>query len=78
MSDIHFVCPRCSAEHRRGFLDGVCLFRCFGCGYQGHGFHPDSEIDREVYAEHLTANESLRSLGLPEIPLGLDPLSLGH
>lgn len=30
---IHFVCPSCGAQHDRGFLDGVCVFRCFGCGY---------------------------------------------
>ena len=34
---IHFQCPTCGAEHRRGFVDGVSLFRCLRCGYQGHG-----------------------------------------
>lgn len=74
---IHFVCPTCSAEHWRGFVDGVSVFRCLHCGYQGHGFHPDPEIDREVYADHLAGNEYLRSVGLPEVPMGADPLSHG-
>lgn len=74
---IHFVCPTCKAEHFRGFLDGVCLFRCLRCGYQGHGFHPDREIDHELYAQHVEGNESLRALGLPEVPLGVDPLGYG-
>lgn len=72
LQPIHFKCPTCNAEHRRGFLDGVALFRCFGCGYQGQGFHPDPEIDREVYADHCTANAYNRSAGLPEAPLGVD------
>lgn len=73
----HFKCTTCGAEHRRGFLDGVSLFRCLRCGYQGHGFHPDAETDREVYAEHAANNELNRSLGIPEVPLGVDPLSHG-
>lgn len=74
---IHFQCPTCNAEHRRGFLDGVSLFRCLRCGYMGHGFHPDPEIDREVYADHCEANAISRALCLPETPLGVDPLSHG-
>lgn len=76
--DIHFECPSCSARHDRGFIDGVCVFRCLRCGYQGHGFHSDPEIDRELYATHVKGNARLRELGLPEIPLGIDPLSHGH
>lgn len=76
-SGIHFQCPACNAEHWRGFLDGVSLFRCLRCGYQGHGFHPDSDIDRDVYADHVEANAISRALGLPETPLGVDPLSQG-
>lgn len=30
-----FVCPKCGATHHRGFLDGVQLYRCLKCGYQG-------------------------------------------
>lgn len=71
----NFICPQCFASHRRGFVDGVCVFRCLRCGYQGHGFHADLEIDREVYSDFLEANKHLRSVGLPEIPLGRDPLS---
>lgn len=79
MSDglIHFQCPSCNAQHWRGMLDGVSLFRCFGCLYQGHGFHADLEIDREVYRDHCESNLHLRSLGLPEVPMGVDPMSHG-
>jgi len=48
---IRFTCPRCERSHARGYLDGVSLFRCLGCGYVGHGHHPDEEIDREVQRE---------------------------
>lgn len=74
---IQFECPTCGASHDRGFVDGVSLFRCLRCGYQGHGFHPDPETDRAVYAEHCAANAMNRSLGLPEVPLGVDPLNGG-
>jgi len=74
---IQFECPSCGAHHGRGFVDGVSLFRCLRCGYQGHGFHADPEIDRAVYADHCAANELNRSLGIPEAPLGVDPLSHG-
>ncbi len=74
---IQFECPVCHARHDRGFLDGVSLFRCLGCGYQGHGFHPDPEIDRAVFVDHEAGNAISRSLGLPETPLGVDPLGHG-
>lgn len=70
---IRFKCPSCGAEHTRGFVDGVCTFRCFGCGYQGHGFHPVAAIDKAVYADHLAGNALNRRAGVPEVPLGIDP-----
>jgi hypothetical protein len=54
---IHFTCPCCEAEHTRGYIDGVALFRCLRCGYQGYGFHPDPDIDRGVYLEHVEAEK---------------------
>jgi Zn ribbon nucleic-acid-binding protein len=75
---IHFRCPTCNAEHHRGFVDGVSVFRCLRCGYSGHGFHSDADIDRDAYADHCAANADLRRLGLPEVPLGVDPLSHGN
>lgn len=75
---IRFKCPVCDAEHDRGFVDGVSVFRCLGCGYTGHGFHPDPSIDRECLAEHVANNALHRKLGIPEVPLGVDPLSLGR
>lgn len=75
--NIKFVCPKCNARHERGFVDGISLFRCFGCGYQGHGFHPDRVIDRLIYEDHKAANAISKSLGIPEVPLGDDPLSHG-
>ena len=75
---IMFKCPTCDAEHTRGFLDGVSLFRCLKCGYQGHGFHSDPKIDRQVFADHEAANTISRSLGIAETPLGVDPLGHGH
>lgn len=74
---IAFKCPACAAEHDRGFIDGVSIFRCLGCGYQGHGFHVDPAIDREVFANHEAGNAVSRALGLAETPLGVDPLSHG-
>jgi hypothetical protein len=63
---IKFVCPCCAAEHQRGYVDGVCLFRCLGCGYSGYGFHPDPVVDRELFEEHTASNSRARELGLPE------------
>jgi Zn ribbon nucleic-acid-binding protein len=74
-NEILFECPTCEARHTRGFLDGVCLFRCLHCGYQGHGFHPDPDIDRAVFADHQESNRHSRALGIPETPLGVDPLN---
>ena len=45
---IHFRCPDCGAGHDRGYVDGFSLFRCLGCGYSGHGLHPNPKIDAEV------------------------------
>lgn len=75
---IKFECPTCSATHERGFIDGVSLFRCLQCGHTGHGFHTDPEIDRAVYEDHVAANAWSRAHGIPETPLGVDPLSHGH
>ncbi len=71
--EIRFKCPTCGAEHTRGFVDGVDTFRCLACGYQGHGFHPDRAIDRAVFLDHQLGNALNRSLGVPEVPLGVDP-----
>lgn len=64
---IHFKCPKCDAEHDRGFLDGREIFRCLRCGYQGYGFHPDPEIDRGVFLDSKTAHELELKLGLPGV-----------
>jgi hypothetical protein len=69
---IQFTCPVCSASHDRGCIDGVSLFRCLACGYQGHGHHPDPEIDREVEAERLAGNALNRAAGVGEVPPGVD------
>ncbi len=73
MGEILFECPTCGARHRRGFLNGVDVFRCLRCGYVGHGFHTDPEIDREVFEEHCAINALHRRLGIPELTLGVDP-----
>jgi Zn ribbon nucleic-acid-binding protein len=75
---IVFKCPTCEAAHTRGFINGVSLFRCLRCGYQGHGFHSAPDIDRLVLADHEGGNAISRSLGIPETPLGVDPLSSGR
>lgn len=72
---IHFECPSCGATHDRGCLNGVDVFRCLRCGYVGHGFHTDPEIDRELLAEHNVANAFNRAHGIAEAPLGRDPLN---
>jgi Zn ribbon nucleic-acid-binding protein len=74
---IKFKCPTCDAEHTRGFFDGISVFRCLRCGYQGHGFHRDLVTDRAMFADHEAANAVCRLLGIPETPLGVDPLSPG-
>lgn len=74
--EIRFKCPTCGAEHTRGFVDGVDTFRCLKCGYQGHGFHPDPEIDKAVFAEHQLNNAINRALGVTEVPLGIDPMDI--
>lgn len=72
---IQFECPTCGARHQRGFVDGVDTFRCLHCGYLGHGFHSNEGIDREAKRDHDTGNEFNRAHGLPEVPLGVDPLN---
>jgi hypothetical protein len=72
---IHFECPSCGAKHSRGFLNGMDCFRCLKCGYMGHGFHTDPEIDRAMFAEHTNANAWNRAHGIPEVPLGVDSLN---
>lgn len=71
---ILFVCPCCEAQHERGFVDGVDTFRCLRCGYIGHGFHPDREIDKACYEAHLEGNALNRAAGVSEVPLGVDRL----
>ena len=61
---IHFVCPVCSAEHDRGYINGVDTFRCLRCGYVGHGFHPDGAIDREIFLDAKDAEAYEREVGL--------------
>lgn len=68
MKDIVFECPACTTTHRRGYVDGVSLFRCLRCGYQGHGWHPDPEIDRGVHQDYLEGNAANRAAGVPEVP----------
>lgn len=63
---IEFRCPNCAATHRRGYLNGTDVFRCLACGYTGHGFHPDEQIDAEIGRDIREAQRVNRSLGLPE------------
>jgi rubredoxin len=70
---IHFKCPCCGAEHTRGFIDLVSVFRCLKCGYMGYGFHPDKTIDEAVFADHEQGNAFNRAHGIDEVPLGIDP-----
>jgi hypothetical protein len=74
VAEIRFECPGCGARHTRGFVNGVNVFRCLRCGYAGHGFSTDFESDRLAYAEHCENNALHRALGIPEVPLGVDPL----
>lgn len=75
MAEIVFECPSCGARHTRGFLNGVDVFRCLHCGYVGHGFHTDPEIDRAMLVEHNVNNAVNRRHGVREVPLGVDPLN---
>lgn len=63
---IHFTCPRCDARHARGYFGGVPgLFRCMGCGYSGHGLHPDEQVDQELFVEIAESVALDARLGLP-------------
>lgn len=65
---IHFECPRCGSTHDRGYFNGVDTFRCFPCGYMGHGFHPEKEFD-EAIAQELRENAEMdKAAGLPLRP----------
>jgi len=68
-TDILFTCPRCGASHRRGFVDGVCMFRCLGCGYLGRGNHPDPDIDAEIGREMDEAEAWNAAHGIPSTPI---------
>lgn len=72
---IQFKCPQCDATHTRGFVNGVDVFRCLGCGYMGHGFHAEPEADSAAFREHAENNTWNRAHGIPEVPLGVDPLN---
>jgi Zn ribbon nucleic-acid-binding protein len=65
---IHFTCPQCEAQHDRGYIDGVSVFRCLGCGYLGHGFHADHIIDQGVAADIRAAQQWNVKHGLPKGP----------
>lgn len=73
MAEILFGCPTCGARHTRGFLNGVDVFRCLRCGYVGHGFHTDPDIDQQVFEEWSENNAWNRAHGVREVPLGVDP-----
>jgi Zn ribbon nucleic-acid-binding protein len=68
MSRIHFNCPACGRSHDRGYLNGVDVFRCLGCGYVGHGFHPDEAIDAEIAKDIREAQAVNVALGLDAGP----------
>jgi hypothetical protein len=40
---LRFICPVCQAQHDRGFVNGVDVYRCLRCGYTG----TDNEARRE-------------------------------
>lgn len=46
-----FTCPRCSASHTRGAVNGVDSYRCLNCGYVG----PKVETPPAPVAAHLQA-----------------------
>lgn len=64
MPPIHFECPECGASHDRGFANGVDTFRCLRCGYSGHGWHADHDIDREIHLQFLEGNRLDVAAGL--------------
>lgn len=57
---VHFTCPRCQAQHDRGYFNGVDVYRCLGCGYVGHGFHPDPAIDAGIGSEIVESQQLKR------------------
>lgn len=66
---IRFDCPSCGAHHERGYHMGtVGVFRCLGCGYVGHGHHPEPEIDAAIDDEIQQNRAWDRAHRLPEGP----------
>jgi rubredoxin len=67
---IKFDCPKCGARHERGYhmAPDSGIFRCLGCGYVGHGHHPDPEIDAAIDVEIIENQAWNRAHGLPEGP----------
>jgi hypothetical protein len=71
MSDgICFTCPSCGASHTRGYHHGIVgYFRCLHCGYDGHGHHPDRDVDEAVHAEIVENRAWNVQHGLPAGPV---------
>lgn len=58
-------CPNCGRRHHNGgFIDGVGVYRCLGCGENFRRMHPDPEIDAQVQADIAEAIAYDRSVGL--------------
>jgi len=77
-----FVCPVCQRSHGRGqFGIASGSYRCLHCGYVGHGYHPDPQIDSDLWfaALELEQDSLQRGLGCfvgvpPEpCPIGYQP-----
>jgi Zn ribbon nucleic-acid-binding protein len=49
-------------------MNGVDTFRCLKCGYNGHGFHPDANIDQSVFEEERANNDLDRKMGVMLVP----------
>jgi len=56
---IHFTCPRCHAQHDRGYLNGIDLFRCLRCGYVGYGHDADPDKDRMLHEKRSTTTHTV-------------------
>lgn len=71
---VEFTCPSCSAQHDRGYVDGMSVFRCLRCGYMGYGHHPDPEIDAGIQADVLEGRRADQAVLRANPEMVNDPL----
>lgn len=78
-----FTCPRCRAQHTRGYLHGSPgTFRCLRCGYEGPSKDVLPAARRGIYfaskTKHAARWRALREGGVPVISTWIDEAGVGQ